>query len=144
VAAGGDAAGISPGGSRPTRCSPPNPHSPPTLAGATGRRGWAELPFRDLDRRLPETDPFDRQITLGCGAFFELLTIAAAPEGYRADVTPSRMACRCRVWMSGLSQVLPVRGRRGREPDPAFALRQWTVARTGTRMTRARCCAATC
>jgi hypothetical protein len=40
----------------------------------------------DLARRLPATDPFDRQIVIGCGAFLELLAIAAAEEGYRADI----------------------------------------------------------
>jgi hypothetical protein len=42
--------------------------------------------FVDLDRRLPATDPFDRQITIGCGAFLEILSIAAAEEGYRVDL----------------------------------------------------------
>lgn len=44
--------------------------------------------YCDLDKRLPATDPFDRQITLGCGAFLEVLSIAAASEGYRAEITP--------------------------------------------------------
>lgn len=42
----------------------------------------------DLARRLPATDPFDRQITIGCGAFLELLNIAAAQDGHRAEITP--------------------------------------------------------
>jgi hypothetical protein len=36
---------------------------------------------------LPETDPYARQITVGCGAFLELLRMAAAEQGLRADVT---------------------------------------------------------
>ena len=65
----------------------PNPHNrQPWLVRLDGEDGLTL--FCDLDRRLPETDPFDRQITLGCGAFLELLTIAAAQEGYRADITP--------------------------------------------------------
>lgn len=44
--------------------------------------------YCDLARRLPATDPRDRQITMGCGAFLELLAIAAAQEGYRAEVVP--------------------------------------------------------
>lgn len=43
--------------------------------------------YVDLDRRLPATDPNDRQITIGCGAFLELLAIAAAQEGQRAELT---------------------------------------------------------
>jgi hypothetical protein len=40
----------------------------------------------DLDRRLPQTDPFDRQIVIGLGAFTELAVIAASALGYRLDV----------------------------------------------------------
>ena len=39
----------------------------------------------DLDRRLPQTDPFDRQITIGFGCFLELARIAAAERGLRMD-----------------------------------------------------------
>lgn len=42
----------------------------------------------DLDRMLPETDPPCRQITIGFGAFLELLRMAAAEKGYRAETTP--------------------------------------------------------
>ena len=42
--------------------------------------------FCDLDRRLPATDPFDRQITIGFGCFLELLRQAAAGNGLRADI----------------------------------------------------------
>lgn len=65
----------------------PNPHNrQPWLVRLEGDDALSL--FCDLERRLPETDPFDRQITLGCGAFLELLSIAAAQEGYRADITP--------------------------------------------------------
>ncbi len=67
----------------------PNPHN---------RQPWiAELPDGapdtvvlrcDLDRRLPVTDPFDRQITIGLGAFVELFRMAAAQQGFSAVVTP--------------------------------------------------------
>jgi len=42
----------------------------------------------DLDRRLPHTDPLDRQITIGFGCMLELLRIAAAEKGYVAELTP--------------------------------------------------------
>lgn len=42
--------------------------------------------FCDPGRRLPETDPPDRQITIGFGAFLELLRQAAAEKGYRAEI----------------------------------------------------------
>ncbi|WP_198372489.1 Acg family FMN-binding oxidoreductase [Roseomonas rosulenta] len=50
----------------------------------------------DLARRLPATDPFDRQLTIGFGAFLELLRMAAAQDGYAVrmdsfpDGTPGR------------------------------------------------------
>jgi hypothetical protein len=40
----------------------------------------------DRTRLLPQTDPFSRQITIGHGAFLELLSIAASAEGYRAEI----------------------------------------------------------
>ena len=63
----------------------PNPHN---------RQPWvADLSIDDeitlicdLERRLPHTDPFDRQITLGLGCFLELLVQAAAQDGYLAQV----------------------------------------------------------
>lgn len=42
--------------------------------------------FCDPTRLLPETDPFSRQITVGCGAFLELLRLGAAEQGFRAEV----------------------------------------------------------
>jgi len=40
----------------------------------------------DLDRILPVTDPFSRQIVIGLGCFLELFSIAAAEQGYQADI----------------------------------------------------------
>lgn len=41
----------------------------------------------DLERRLPHTDPFDRQICIGFGCMVELLVMAAAAKGYSTIVT---------------------------------------------------------
>ncbi|MEO1104117.1 MAG: hypothetical protein AAFW98_10380, partial [Pseudomonadota bacterium] len=41
----------------------------------------------DIDRRLPQTDPFDRQTLIGLGAFAELLVLAAAEAGHTVTVT---------------------------------------------------------
>ncbi len=41
----------------------------------------------DPARRLPETDPFDRQLTIGLGCFLELMRIAASQQGYQLDIT---------------------------------------------------------
>jgi hypothetical protein len=65
----------------------PNPHNrQPWLIRLEGPHG--ALLTCDLAKRLPETDPFDRQITLGFGTFIELARIAASRRGYRIDVTP--------------------------------------------------------
>jgi hypothetical protein len=58
----------------------PNPHNrQPWLITLIGRD--EALIHCDLDRRLPVTDPFDRQITIGFGCFLELARIAAAERG---------------------------------------------------------------
>jgi len=44
--------------------------------------------FADRTRLLPATDPPNRQITIGCGAFLELLDLAARQNGRRAEITP--------------------------------------------------------
>jgi len=59
----------------------PNPHNrQPWLAELVGDNEI--LLTCDLARRLPHTDPFDRQITIGLGCFLETLAIAAAEESY--------------------------------------------------------------
>ncbi len=42
----------------------------------------------DLDRRLPATDPFDRQILVGFGCFLEIARIAAAERGVVMEIKP--------------------------------------------------------
>ena len=39
----------------------------------------------DTERALPQTDPFDRQLTIGMGCFLELLEMAANADGYRLE-----------------------------------------------------------
>lgn len=65
----------------------PNPHNrQPWLFELVGSD---EILVRiDLDKRLPHTDPFDRQITIGFGCMMELLRIAAAESGYQTEITP--------------------------------------------------------
>lgn len=63
----------------------PNPHN---------RQPWrAELSgtdtvriFRDLERDLPVTDPFSRQLTIGMGCFLELMVIAASSTGHGVEL----------------------------------------------------------
>ncbi len=64
----------------------PNPHNKQPWIVDLREPGAATF-YCDRSRLLPETDPYARQITVGCGAFLELLRIAAAEQGLRADVT---------------------------------------------------------
>lgn len=62
----------------------PNPHNrQPWLLRLVGDDS-VELRV-DLDRRLPMTDPFDRQILIGFGTFAELAAIAASTRGQRVE-----------------------------------------------------------
>jgi hypothetical protein len=64
----------------------PNPHNrQPWQIELVGSE--AAIIRCDLDRRLPETDPFDRQVTIGFGCFLELARIAATSRGLRMVVT---------------------------------------------------------
>jgi hypothetical protein len=65
----------------------PNPHNRQPWLVDLGTPGEATL-YCQLDRRLPDTDPFDRQITIGLGCFLELLRMAAAEFGASTEITP--------------------------------------------------------
>lgn len=62
----------------------PNPHN---------RQPWevdlsqpdTVVVWRDKSRDLPETDPYDRQLTIGMGCFLELMAIAASQAGHKVD-----------------------------------------------------------
>lgn len=96
----------------------PNPHNrQPWLIRLDGTAD-ATI-FCDLDRRLPQTDPFDRQITIGFGCFLELARIAAAERGFAIAVTsfpegePTERLDR--------RPIARLRFRAGGTPDPLFA-----------------------
>lgn len=65
----------------------PNPHNMQPWLVDLGEPGIVTLHL-DRTRLLPQTDPFARQITIGHGAFLELLSIAASADGYRAEIAP--------------------------------------------------------
>lgn len=97
----------------------------------------------DRTRLLPVTDPFNRQITIGCGAFLELLMMALAefggvtaevalfPEGEAHPVLDDRPLVRVTLGPPGaaraplFNQILRRRTNRGpftdREVDPSSA-----------------------
>jgi hypothetical protein len=65
----------------------PNPHN--TQPWQVELVGADEIKlYCDLDRRLPFTDPLDRQITMGCGCFLELYRIAAGQRDFYVEITP--------------------------------------------------------
>jgi hypothetical protein len=65
----------------------PNPHNTqPWLVALDGEDGMTL--WCDLERRLPFTDPYDRQIAIGCGCFLELYSLAAATQGFVPALTP--------------------------------------------------------
>jgi len=64
----------------------PNPHNrQPWKFRLSG--GDSAVLYCDLDRRLPETDPYDRQTLIGFGCFIELARMAAAERGVRLDIS---------------------------------------------------------
>ena len=67
----------------------PNPHNlQPWLVELVGDD--TVLLWHDREKRLPETDPFDRQLTIGFGCFLEQMALAAGVAGYdvRTEVFP--------------------------------------------------------
>lgn len=63
----------------------PNPHNLQAWVADVRKPGEISLHI-DATRLLPATDPFNRQILVGCGAFLELLRIAASQDGHRAEI----------------------------------------------------------
>ena len=65
----------------------PNPHNrQPWLVRLEGADSLTL--YVDLDRRLPVTDPLDRQILIGLGCFAEQFRIAASAQGLEAQIIP--------------------------------------------------------
>lgn len=63
----------------------PNPHNlQPWLVGLDGSDTVAL--YHDPARRLPHTDPYDRQITIGFGCFLEQMIIAASADGQGVEL----------------------------------------------------------
>jgi hypothetical protein len=65
----------------------PNPHNRQPWVFTLVGEDTVEITC-DLSRRLPQTDPFDRQIVVGFGAMTELLRMAAAEKGFAVEIEP--------------------------------------------------------
>lgn len=90
----------------------PNPHNrQPWLAELGGDETL--IIHRDKTLNLPETDPFDRQLTIGMGCFLELLRMAAADDGYGLET---------KLFPQGEEgPVASIRFTKGATGDPLFA-----------------------
>ena len=64
----------------------PNPHNLQSWVVDLSRPDTITLHV-DAGRLLPQTDPHSRQILIGHGCFLEILALAAAAGGFRAEVT---------------------------------------------------------
>lgn len=64
----------------------PNPHNRQPWMADLSEDGKITI-WRDKDKNLPETDPFDRQLTIGMGCFLEQLSVAASETGHKVDYT---------------------------------------------------------
>lgn len=63
----------------------PNPHNQQSWIADLSVPETITL-FVDPTRLLPMTDPYSRQIMVGCGCFLETLVLAAGLEGWKAEV----------------------------------------------------------
>lgn len=63
----------------------PNPHNRQPWVVDLSKDDELTL-YCDLEKRLPHTDPYDRQITIGLGCFLELAMITAQEIGMKAEL----------------------------------------------------------
>jgi hypothetical protein len=100
----------------------PNPHNRQPWIADLREPGRIHL-LCDGERLLPETDPFGRQILIGCGAFIEVAVIAAAERGHAVTVTPfPQGAPAARSLPAGTVVATLTPGPAGSAPrDPLFA-----------------------
>lgn len=97
----------------------PNPHNRQPWILDLQADGTALLRC-DLDHRLPATDPFDRQVTIGLGAFAELFRMAAAQDGRALRIDPfPEGAPAPRLDARPVARFVPLPG--AVTPDPLFA-----------------------
>ncbi len=65
----------------------PNPHNRQPWMVDLHESDHALTLYVDTERLLPDTDPFNRQITVGLGCFLELMVMAANAQGYDVTLT---------------------------------------------------------
>ena len=62
----------------------PNPHNRQPWIVDLATDGQVTV-WRDKEKNLPETDPFDRQLTIGMGCFLEQMAIAASQTNHKLE-----------------------------------------------------------
>jgi hypothetical protein len=100
----------------------PNPHNRQPWIADLKRDGEITL-ICDGDRLLPETDPFGRQILVGCGAFIELAVLAAAERGcsVAVDTFPAGEPALTQLPKGAVVAKLTVKQDASIKPDSLFA-----------------------
>jgi hypothetical protein len=100
----------------------PNPHNRQPWIADLKRDGEITL-ICDGERLLPETDPFGRQILVGCGAFIELAVLAAAERGYSVavDTFPAGEPALTQLPKGAIVAKLTIKQDASVKPDPLFA-----------------------
>jgi len=100
----------------------PNPHNRQPWIADLSEPGRIHL-VCDGERLLPETDPFGRQILVGCGAFIELAVIAAAQRGLAVtvDAFPHGTPAATELPKGTHVATLTVGAPRSAAADPLFA-----------------------
>ena len=110
----------------------PNPHNRQPWIADLREDGRIHL-ICDGERLLPETDPFGRQILIGCGAFIELAVIAAAQRGIavKVELFPSGSPSEQDLPKGSRVATLILGGAGSASADPLFA----QIVRRHTRKT---------
>ena len=110
----------------------PNPHNRQPWIADLREDGCIHL-ICDGERLLPETDPFGRQILIGCGAFIELAVIAAAQRGIsvKVELFPSGSPSEQELPKGSRVATLILGGAGSASADPLFA----QIVRRHTRKT---------
>lgn len=100
----------------------PNPHNIQPWIADLREAGKIHL-LCDGERLLPETDPFGRQILIGCGAFVELAVIAAAQRGLgvQVDLFPDGAPAADKLPAGARVATLTLGAAGSASPDPLFA-----------------------
>lgn len=100
----------------------PNPHNRQPWIADLRREGEIKL-ICDGERLLPETDPYGRQILIGCGAFIELANLAAAERGFDLEINlfPEGEPAMNALPKAALVAHIKVVKSSAAKPDPLFA-----------------------